>query len=255
MSQYLRHIAAFLTLLVLASGAWAAGEVQLLSARSTECSLGISNCPSANMTVFIEVKNIAYVKQVGVRYRNSAGAWVSAAAQYFMPTTAGKELWYASLPAPSESFALYYTVNGATYWDNNGGRNYSTARFTQDALLGTSPINDAEGFWGSSPSTGPALFGSVRVRNMGSNRQVKAVYTDDNWLTTKVGHATYQSTLPSGIEVWNFVLPTSVTATTNKIQLSFNYTWTGTGGIGGSAWDNSFGRNYGVHSQYFIARR
>lgn len=250
MAKYLRHIAALLALLSIGSAAWAAGEVQLLSARSTECSLGISNCPSANMTVFIEVKNIAYAKQVGVRYRNSAGEWVSAAAQYFMPTTTGKELWYVSLPGPSESFALYYTVNGATYWDNNSGRNYSVARFTQDALLGSAPINDADGMWNTTSATGPALTGSVRVRNMGAGRKVKAVYTDDNWLTTKTGYASYQSTLPSGIEVWNFVLPTSATTSTGKIQLSFNYTWTG-----GSAWDNSFGRNYGVHSQYFIARR
>lgn len=250
MNKFLRQLAVFLALISAASSALAEGEVKLLSARSTECASGSIDCPSANMMVFIEVKNIAYAKQVGVRHKNSAGSWVSTPAQYFMPTTNGKELWYVSLSGPSESFALYYTVNGVTYWDNNSGKNYKAARYTEDALLGSTAINDVAGYWADIPGVGPRLSGNVLVRQLGVGaREIKAVYTDDNWVTTKTAYASYQSTLPSGIEVWSFSLPTVAAVDTSKVGIAFKYTWSG-----GSAWDNSFGRNYGLHSQYFIAR-
>lgn len=249
MRKVLGHIASVITLLSVSLGAFAAGEVQLLNDRSNECP-PVSGCfGSTFLNATIEVKNIAYAKQVGIRYKNSAGAWVNAPAQYFMPSNPGKEIWNISLPETSDSYAIYYTVNGVTYWDNNNGKNYSNAHYRYDAQLGTA-IGDVQGFWNPAANGNPAaITGDLLVKNMGTNKVVKAVYTEDNWVTTKVAYATFKATLPSGIEYWTFSLPTAATVTTSKVKLAFQYTWNG-----GSEWDNSFGKNYGLHSQYFIAR-
>lgn len=249
MRNVIGKIAGAMTLLTLSLGAIAAGEVQLLNDRSDECPTAV-NCGHANyLNATIEVKNIAYTKLVGIRYKNSAGAWVNSAAQYFMPSNPGKEVWIAYLPEPSTSYAIYYTVNGVTYWDNNNGKNYSNARLRSDAQLGTA-LGDVQGTWSPAANGKPAaLNGDLLIKDMGPNKVVKAVYTEDNWATTKVGYATYKSTFPSGVQNWTFSLPTAATVTNSKVQLAFHYTWTG-----GSEWDNSFGKNYGLHSQFFIAR-
>lgn len=164
MKKTVQRIAAAMTLFGISAATFAAGEVQLLSARSNLC----TGCPGGlNVTANIEVKNIAYAKIVGIHYKNGSGTWANQNGSYFMTSSGGKEVWNIS-----------------------------------------------------------------------------------NWAVTKNAYATYKKTMPSGVEVWSFSLPTAATITPANVQFAFNYTWTG-----GSAWDNNFGRNYGIHSQMFIAPR
>lgn len=239
----LRKIVTLIASVLSAGTAHAAGEVQLLSARSNACN-PVNTCPS-QMTTVIEVKNLAYVKQVGVRYRNSQGYWMTAPAQYWMPSASGKELWNVVVPEPSDAYAIYYTVNGVTYWDNNGGRNYSNARVGQDEILGSPwSIGDPTGAWSSG-----TLYGDVTVRNVSASKTVRIVYTDDNWVTRREGYARYSRTLPSGFEVWTYALPTRTTVDPRNVRMAYFVDWGS-----GSAWDNNFGNNYGLTSSYLIAR-
>lgn len=241
--KHLRKLATLIASLLSAGSAHAAGEVQLLSARSNACN-PVASCPS-HMTTVIEVKNLAYAKQVGVRYRNSQGYWVSAPAQYWMQSSSGKELWNAVLPEPSDAYAIYYSVNGMTYWDNNGGRNYSNARSGPDEVLGAPwAIGDPTGAWSAG-----TLYGDVTVRNVSPAKEVRIVYTDDNWATRKVGFARYSRTLPSGFEVWTYALPTRASVDPRQVRLAYYVEWSG-----GNAWDNNFGHDYGLTSSYLIAR-
>jgi hypothetical protein len=89
-----------------------------------------------NLNVDVLVKNIAFAKQVGVVY--TTDGWVSAHnamggfSQSFPPFSAphqiNAELWAIFVFVGTGShgqFAVFYSVNGSTYWDNNFGANYS----------------------------------------------------------------------------------------------------------------------------------
>lgn len=229
-----------LALMVAANAAMAVDEVKLISTRSNECP-PVSGC--FHDTFFngtIEVKNLAYSKQVELYYKKSDGTWAVQAASYFGPSTAGKELWLVSLPAPSTSFAVKYAVNGQTYWDNNNGSNYSAARYQFDANLGYPAISDAQGgYQVASGGSAGYVKGSILVKNLSPTKTISVTYTDDNWATTKQAKASYTATLPSGVEYWEYTLPLAYGVDHSKIKMAFQYTWPS-----GSTWDNNFGKNY-----------
>lgn len=78
------------------------------------------------------VKNLGFVKQVGVVY--TTNGWVSAnVVSCFFDRTlkSGNEVWNATFSVGSAAqvdFALFYRVNGQEFWDNNFSRNYSLKR-------------------------------------------------------------------------------------------------------------------------------
>lgn len=90
----------------------------------------------------ITVRNLAPAKSVNVIYSTdnwvtsktaiatySSTFWSSSYAQIPNPNTMGFEEWNFQLDVGSANqveYAISYTVNGQTYWDNNFGRNYFT---------------------------------------------------------------------------------------------------------------------------------
>ena len=246
MHQILVRLLGLVTLASLSLGALAANEVRLVSVRSNGCA-PVSGCYATPFYLAtVEVQNLGYAKQVGVRYRSSSGSWESAPGQYLGTAAAGRELWSISMNAPSDSFAFYYTVNGTTYWDNNNSQNYSMALYRYDALLGAAPLGDALGSWlppQSGTSQNGAISGNLLLRNLSYAKTVRIVYTENNWATSREAYASYQATLPSGIELWQFSLPTAAVIQQSQVQMAFQYTW-----ATGSAWDNNYGRNYRLNS-------
>ncbi len=225
-------------LMLFASTAQAAGEVQLVHVTSSQCppTSGCSRTPYLRGTV--EVQNLAYSKAVTVRYYSwSTAKWADAAASYVGPSSAGKELWSFDIgTVGATQFAIAYSVNGATYWDNNGGQNYKVADYQFDALL-TYP--DISGATGQRDTTKSAVVGNILVKNRGAQKTVRVVYTDNNWATTKYASATFVATLPSGVEYWSFEAPVASSASSSNVQLAFEYTH-----AYGTSWDNNYGRNY-----------
>jgi hypothetical protein len=84
------------------------------------------------------VKNLAFVKQVAmvytldnwVTFHNAFGTHSQDFPPPTMPHQVNSELWTISValaPGSSGRFAVFYMVDGATYWDNNVGVNYSFA--------------------------------------------------------------------------------------------------------------------------------
>ncbi|MCX7922197.1 MAG: CBM21 domain-containing protein [Clostridia bacterium] len=77
----------------------------------------------------IVLKNLAYNKQVKVRYTTDNWAtYNDVNATYGTDLGNGLEDWNFSAPIPTGStvkYAISYTVNGITYWDNNFGANYA----------------------------------------------------------------------------------------------------------------------------------
>ena len=90
---------------------------------------------------WVTVANLAYAKQVTVVYSTdnwattqttaasySPSFWSSYGSNAANPNQYGFEDWAFSLNvgnAASVSYAISYTVNGQTYWDNNFGQNYT----------------------------------------------------------------------------------------------------------------------------------
>lgn len=245
-NKYMKQLGLALFLGAISLPAAAAGEVQLQYARSHGCTPSPSCFETAEAV--LEVQNLGGAKSVGVRYRTRGGVWADGAAFVTRwPTAAGKELWYAALPGGIDSFAVYYTVNGTTYWDNNGGRNYTLAVGQDDAVLGRPAIANPLGMRSRFPTD--RVDGEVWVKNLSYTKTVKVVYTDSSWASTKEAKAYYKRTYPSGVEAWAFSAPLAAGTLAPQIQMAFYYSW-----IGGSAWDNNGGRNYVINSQNVIGR-
>lgn len=84
------------------------------------------------LLVRVGVKNLAYNKTVGIRYtqnnwasyKNNNGYW---AQHNSWNNTDEFDVFTDSdiQPYATVKYAIYFKANGRTYWDNNGGRNYS----------------------------------------------------------------------------------------------------------------------------------
>jgi hypothetical protein len=96
--------------------------------------------PAGNvLTVEVNLLNLAYQKDVAIVWTKDDWATVNTAPMRYTETAFnGQEIWMgaplvdpyirgAANQTSSESveFCIAYTVNGVTYWDNNGGENYS----------------------------------------------------------------------------------------------------------------------------------
>lgn len=212
-----------------------------------------------------QVTNLGANKQVFAHVKKADGTWVDFPMYYIYSSGANKEVWRANfstdyagntnLPGigPVYEFALKYQVNGQTYWDNNGNANYKMPR-GDGTLLGKGVNVVVDGFIDEMPM--PAGFtewkSHITVRNIAPVKNVKVVYTTDNWATTKVVSAVYSPSSWSstgfdttanpnsmGFEEWNFSLPVT-DGTVVKYAISYTVN-------GQTYWDNNFGLNYTTH--------
>lgn len=210
-----------------------APEIRLAWAFSARCP-PVAGCTLAEqLDGVVEVKNLAYDKQVFVSFKDAADQWQRVAAKYLAPAADGNEAWEFHLP-PGSEFALAVTQNGHTTWDNNHGANYRVQRYGTDALVVGRLVAGMNG------TVQPGLAsGWVFVVNAAYSKSISVVYTDDAWRTTRTAVAHYASTFPSGVEAWHFDAPLAANAREQDLQ--FATAWT----VGASSgWDNDFGRNY-----------
>ena len=206
---------------------------------------------------YIEVANLAYHKQVVVHYNvRQTSHWQNVAATYLRPGPKGsnREIWYFETPKASYpprlsadfQFAIRYTVGGKTYWDNNGGRDYRVGDgprpiWRRVALNGSNLVlNWAEAYPGS-------LRGNIVIKDLAYHKQVKVVYTTDNWHSVKTAHAGYFNSFCGALECgsskklqsWGFNV--NLPSGAKKITFAVSYT-----AAGDTFWDNNFKRNYTV---------
>ena len=199
---------------------------------------------------YVEVENIAYVKNVTIHYTFDNQTWSDCSATYYQPTHENYEAWSFETSGHilgrreqgSITFAIKYEVevNGSTqtYWDNNNGQNYSVGagygvNYRYD--FGCGGVKD---FY-STRDSDTAVRGAVQLKNIAYQKVVKIVYTTDNWATTSEAYASYTSTFEenSNIEIWSY----SFDAPTDKITYKIEYTVNGTTYV-----DDNFGNYYTV---------
>jgi hypothetical protein len=194
----------------------------------------------------VAVQNLAYEKHVGVVW--TADQWVSTLTcdlAYEGPLDAGYEKWGADCKYPTVAtsggvdFAVYATMGGTTYWDNDGGKNHRLGEGIRGLLpspeRGVSVFD--EGIWPSSPtSPTPHAIGYAQVWPYSGGepgaRTVTVVYTTDHWATTQT-YAAGRNT--DGTYSWD--IPVPATAPTLEFAVSYDV-------AGMTFWDNRNGANY-----------
>jgi len=132
------------------------------------------------------IQNIAFQKQVSVRgTRPGAPSWTDHFASFQESLPDGRELWKLTTSDELVEFAASYGVQGALFWDNNGGRNYKQPQVFDefDAELGRVPavVLGSKGF---SDATHAHVV--VAVKNLAFAKQVGVVYTTNAWATAQV---------------------------------------------------------------------
>lgn len=242
-------LAVFLLLLLFPVFAAAdAPPVKLLLAR------GSNSDYSPHLYGYIEVANLGPNKQVTLVYQMDNGAWYEVDAAYHAPTHDNLEAWSFRTPNYTPStlrpvpvrFAIKYTVNGVTYWDNNGGQDYSMQigyrAYLESVLFGQATVWRDYGAWAvmynsSRQITRLTFHGAVFVKNIAYDKLVNIIYSTDNWATIRTAPASYSQTMANGIEKWGMMF--DVPVDTANIRYAISYTVNGF-----TYWDNNFTRNY-----------
>jgi hypothetical protein len=91
---------------------------------------------SGRLSVDVLVKNVAFAKRVGIVFTTDAWATNHVATGFFRedfapfddPSQPNAELWNIAPvvgPGVHGNFAVFYDVNGTTFWDNNQNANYA----------------------------------------------------------------------------------------------------------------------------------
>jgi hypothetical protein len=108
-------------------------EFDALIGRVPQVVLGTAGFSDAtHISVLAAVKNLAFVKQVGILFTLNNWATSGVAFGNFdHPLKSGNEVWKINAfvgGANHVDYAIFYRVNGKEFWDNNFWRNYTLTR-------------------------------------------------------------------------------------------------------------------------------
>jgi hypothetical protein len=242
-------------------------NVKLIKAKDSRipsCSRG--GCTSVQTREYVvEVANLALNKTVVAHQQLSNGQWEDVSLSYSFTTTSGTEIWtgtstkstlFFTTPAQNqfgEKLAVKYEVNGQTYWDNNNGADYyisNTNRTDNSSFL---YMSEDFNILSTLPHNEPAIQSNANntyiniaadVRNIAFAKEVKIIYTVNNWATSATKSLSFNSyennNANTNYERWTigFAIPK-----TTKVIYALSYKVNGV-----TYWDNNFGKNYTLMS-------
>jgi hypothetical protein len=176
---------------------------------------------------------------------------------YSFTTSAGTEIWKGTCrksvrtfisPSPNaygEQVAVKYVVNGQTYWDNNNNNNYFIVNSNRQDYSSFLYLNQDFNIFLSESTLYTSndqsyLTIATDLRNIAYAKEVKIVYTTNNWATTNTRLLVFSTNdnnnATAAFERWitSFSIPR-----TNKVVYALSYKVNGQ-----TYWDNNFGANY-----------
>jgi hypothetical protein len=206
-----------------------------------------------NTVLTAKVKNIAFAKEVALVSALSGGAWTErplAWQEHFgdYDTFA----IYSGNTFYLNDFALRYTVDGQTFWDNNGGANYHLDELGPNTVGGNVVLNLATARRGTEAGGGFVFTtswveGEIYVNNLSFTRQVGIRLTANGWASFQDTDASFYGQVPvaegvSRVETWKFKTPEyNLDESTPDFQFAIYYHDLDTGRF---FWDNNFGQDY-----------
>ena len=227
---------------------------------------------------YAEVKNLGINKKVYVHHKMMDSSWQDLPLKFLKKGYDSTDIWgielkyggYGSVFYPGtnidlstngfgDEYVLKYVANGQTYWDNNGGNNYKVPHpYGSDGMFLQNGLNISADTYRSNfyvrDSSNKELLIYADLRNLGFQKEVKLIYSTNNWKTVKtaplnfvqyysVGNGTIL-TNPNvfGIEKWSVIVKLGSTAT--KVSYALSYKVNGV-----EYWDNNFGKNYTMYNK------
>ena len=207
----------------------------------------ITDYNKLSATGYVEVENIAYEKNVTIHYSYDGITWQDTSAEYYKPTWGNYEAWKFQTPAvtlgyrehATITFAIKYEVNGQTYWDNNNGKNYSVAAGYETTSRYDFGSGGVAAFYSYRISDSYPIQGSLQLKDLDYEKDVKVQYTTDNWETVNEVNAEYGYTFEenNSVQIWNYQIPYTKNQVTYKILYTVN---------GITYVDDNFGEYYTV---------
>ena len=216
------------------------------------------NSTHVTMDVYIKVNNLAYNKEVSVFYGSGAN-WKTSDASYYKTLDNGDEIWKSSCEvwtdyvtpghvnplSYSTNFAIKYKVNGTEYWDNNNGANYYMAIgmgngpsivTNKEILLEKSSLVPTGSLY-----TFEITFFKVDliVKNISYDKDIKVIYTTNNWESQGAVIGIYSGDLENGYEKWK--ASGGMWDGAHELEYYISYEVNGV-----TYYDNNFGENYSV---------
>jgi hypothetical protein len=238
-------------------------NVKLIKAKDVRyvgCSSG--SCRTFQSREYVaEVVNLAFNKEVTVRQQLNNGQWEDVNLTYGFTTSTGSEIWtgkslkdfslfaYPALNLFGDRLSVKYVVNGQTYWDNNNGNDYTIINSNRQDNSSFLYMNQDFNVLAAIPHNNPPLVNDATqsyvsiaadIRNISFTKEVKVLYTTNNWVTSQTKSLTFNSyesnNATTDFERWTISF--SVPKTT-KVIYALSYKVNGI-----TYWDNNFGKNY-----------
>lgn len=189
--------------------------------------------------IYIKVANLDYEKNVSVHYTftDRNGTWYDEDAEYVTSLDSDYDIFKATISGfGTVQYSINYTVDGETYVDDNDGDFYS------NQVLGSASVCALR----SHGATLSSYRIDVAIRDYGTDKDVKVIYTTDNWATVKEASLSYsRNTEEDGVAIYYTSLNLEDATSTNDFEYAIAYT---TNGV--TYWDSNFGSNYGYYTHY-----
>ncbi|MCM0084414.1 CBM21 domain-containing protein [Geomonas sp. Red32] len=205
-----------------------------------------------NTIVAAKVENLAFAKDVALHYQQQNGTWSE------VPLTWQKNFNdYDNFILNDDQiyikrFALRYSVDGVTFWDNNGGADYRFDEIHPNTVGGNVVLNLATAHRGTEAGGGFVFTtswvdGEIYLNNLSFNKKAGIRLTANDWGSFEDTFASFAETVPvaegiSEVEVWKFKSPElNLDESTPGFKFAIFYTDLDSGE---TFWDNNFGRDY-----------
>lgn len=197
---------------------------------------------SSHLEGYVAVQNLAFQKKVTINYTTDGKTWSNVPASYLKTNpTDNYDVWKfitpSAYPGEPTTFCIKYEVNGQTYWDNNGGKNYSNTNLSKASIF----VNYIDSYAGSK-NNNISLFITTKnfTEDIKNSKSVKIRYTEDNWKTYKDIPADFLDSDDYSNLEWCANI--NVSKSTKHVEFAVVYEVNGT-----EYWDNNFGSNYFVN--------
>ena len=214
-----------------------------------------------NTNVSAKVENIAFAKDVALRYARPDGTWVENALVW------QKNFGAYDLFARSDNtfvmtrFVIRYSVGGQTFWDNNDGANYHIDELRPNTVGGNVILNKAVSRQGTQAGGGFVFTtswveGEIFVENLSFNKRVVIRLSANRWASFQDTLASFSGNVPvaeglSQVEVWKFKTPEmNLDQSSPDFFFAVFYNNLDTGEW---FWDNNFAQDYTLSKTDFAS--